>query len=157
MREIRRVVVHHSASDFGDADLIDSWHRERGWRGIGYHYVILNGRRNGSLKYRKDDDGLLEIGRPHAQVGAHAGRVGANGDSIGICLIGNGRFARWQFCRLIWLLQELNREYSIGDEGIVGHGEIDPLKSQCPGFDMELLRAAVSLAGEVSHDTLGDH
>jgi len=149
------VIVHHSASPFGDADLIDTWHRERGWNGIGYHYVILNGRCNGSLKYRKDADGLIEIGRPEAVVGAHAGRVGANGDSIGICLIGNGRFTRWQFCRLIWLLQKLNREHVIGTEGIVGHSEIDSLKPECPGFDMELLRAAVSLAGEVSHDTLG--
>lgn len=155
MREIRRVVVHHSASPFGDADLIDSWHRERGWLGIGYHHVILNGRRNGSLKYRKDDDGLVEPGRPHSQIGAHAGRVGANGDSIGVCLIGNGKFTRWQFCHLIWVLQELNHKYAIGNEGIVGHGEIDPWKPECPGFDMALLRAAVSLAGEGSHDSLG--
>ena len=148
MREIKRLIIHHSASEFGDTDLIDEWHRARGWAGVGYHHIILNGRRNGSLKYHREDDGLMEIGRPHAQQGAHAGRVGANGDSIGICLIGNGKFTRNQFCELIWLTRELNGSYAVGIDGLLGHGELDPLKALCPGFDMELLRAAVSVAAD---------
>ena len=34
-----------------DAKIIDKWHKERGWSGIGYHYVIKR-------------DGQIELGRP---------------------------------------------------------------------------------------------
>jgi N-acetylmuramoyl-L-alanine amidase len=148
VREIKRVVVHHSASPFGDAALIDEWHRERGFDCIGYHYVILNGRRGGDLHFRNEDDGEVETGRPVEVIGAHAGRVGANSDSIGVCLIGNGRFTRYQFCALLWLLGELNAAYHFGCDGVVGHAEIDSLKPECPGFDMELLRAALTVMKE---------
>ena len=48
MRKIDSIIVHCSATkagqDFTAAD-IDRWHRERGFNGIGYHYVIrLDGR-----------------------------------------------------------------------------------------------------------------
>ena len=45
MRKIDSIIVHCSATkagqDFTAAD-IDRWHRERGFNGIGYHYVILS-------------------------------------------------------------------------------------------------------------------
>ena len=40
-------IVIHTAAFSGkncDAEKIDQWHRQRGWSGIGYHYVILNDR-----------------------------------------------------------------------------------------------------------------
>nr|WP_223225927.1 MULTISPECIES: hypothetical protein [Bacteroides] len=44
MRKIDSIIVHCSATkagqDFTAAD-IDRWHRERGFNGIGYHYVIF--------------------------------------------------------------------------------------------------------------------
>ncbi len=49
-KEIKRIIIHHSASDFGDAKLIDKWHKERGWKGIGYHFVVLNGKRRSKDK-----------------------------------------------------------------------------------------------------------
>ena len=43
-RKIKNIIIHCSVSDFGDAELIRSWHvDERGWRDIGYNGVILNG------------------------------------------------------------------------------------------------------------------
>jgi len=74
-RETSLIVLHHSASGDVAAAEIHSWHRARGWAGIGYHFVI-----------RKD--GSIERGRPQEMIGAHAG-VGVNGCSIGICLCGN--------------------------------------------------------------------
>ena len=69
--------------------MIDRWHKERGWTGIGYHYVILNGCRKASAAgfqpYKKEDDGLIETGRPVEEAGAHCG--GENHDSIRIFLI----------------------------------------------------------------------
>lgn len=48
MRKIDTIIIHCSATkawqDFTAKD-IDSWHRKRGFDGIGYHYVIrLNGK-----------------------------------------------------------------------------------------------------------------
>lgn len=78
-REIKKIILHHSASDFGNAEVIDGWHRERGYTCIGYHYVICNG--SGGA------DGIIDIGRPLWFEGAHA--KGHNKDSVGICLIGD--------------------------------------------------------------------
>ena len=48
MRKIDSIIIHCSATkvgqDFTAAD-IDRWHRERGFNGLGYHYVVcLDGR-----------------------------------------------------------------------------------------------------------------
>ena len=76
MRKIDSIIVHCSATkagqDFTAAD-IDRWHRERGFNGIGYHYVIRL-------------DGRLEKGREIDLAGAHC--KGWNERSVGICYIG---------------------------------------------------------------------
>lgn len=47
MRKIDKLIIHCSATPEGRAVSvkdIDKWHREKGYNGIGYHYVIgLNG------------------------------------------------------------------------------------------------------------------
>lgn len=47
MRQINEIIVHCSGTPRGmevKAADIHRWHCERGWNGIGYHYVIgLNG------------------------------------------------------------------------------------------------------------------
>lgn len=44
MRAINKIIIHCSATpeghDYTAAD-IDSWHKARGWRCIGYHYAML--------------------------------------------------------------------------------------------------------------------
>lgn len=85
MREINEIIVHCSATKAGQdfsANDIDSWHRQRGFACIGYHYIVrLNGQ--------------LEVGRPLNMVGAHC--QGHNVNSIGIVYIGgideNGQYA----------------------------------------------------------------
>ena len=79
MRKITELIIHCSATpegrDYTVAD-IDRWHKAKGWKSIGYHYVI----------YR---DGSIHIGRPKEQIGAHC--VGHNAHSLGICYIGGLR------------------------------------------------------------------
>lgn len=61
MRKINEIIIHCAATQEGKdftVQQIDSWHRQRGFRCIGYHYVI----------YR---DGSVHCGRPESQVGAH--------------------------------------------------------------------------------------
>jgi hypothetical protein len=53
---------------------IRRWHvQQRGWRDIGYHWVI-------------DRDGAVAPGRKETEVGAHV--EGHNRGTIGICLLG---------------------------------------------------------------------
>ena len=69
-----RIILHHAAAESCDAATIHQWHLNKGWPGIGYHFVV---RKNGSI----------ERGRPEDTVGAHA--LNNNSDSIGICFEGN--------------------------------------------------------------------
>src|SRR5437868_6609045 len=82
-RHWRYIVIHHSASTRGSAQIFDQAHRERGWRCLGYHFVIGNGTDQG--------DGIVAAGpRWYSQeAGAHAHSAEHNEFGIGICLVGN--------------------------------------------------------------------
>ena len=75
--EIKHIIVHCSATREGDdsinAEVIERWHKARGWRGIGYHFVVLL-------------DGTIETGRRINNCGAHT--KGLNCNSYGVCYIG---------------------------------------------------------------------
>ena len=42
-RPWRYIVIHHSATDAGNAGTFDLQHRRRGWDELGYHFGIDNG------------------------------------------------------------------------------------------------------------------
>jgi hypothetical protein len=138
MREIRLIVVHCSASEWGDAEVIREWHTsERGWKDIGYHHVITNGRLASRLVYNTTHDGIVQAGRDVAQPGAHAS--GLNSYSIGICLIGNYHFTWNQFSALHDLLWKLREKYP--DARIIGHRDVDKYGGKsggktCPNFNV---------------------
>lgn len=135
------VVLHCSASNFGNAALIDSWHRIRGWSMIGYHYVILNGQ-IGANKYHKEFDGTIETGRPIDEdkdfeldeLGAHT--LGHN-NSVGVCLIGeSGSFTNKQLQAVKKLLKILKKQF--GNIMVYQHSDFDPInKSWCAGLSKE--------------------
>ena len=75
------IIIHHSATAQGDAETFRRAHRAKGWRDIGYHYVIGNGTYSGN--------GKVETGRTEAEDGAHCSVDGMNRKSIGSCLVGN--------------------------------------------------------------------
>ena len=68
MRSIKLIVVHCSAVRPGQqssAEDINTWHRNKGWKGIGYHYVV---RRDGTVELRYSigvcyEGGLDEAGK----------------------------------------------------------------------------------------------
>ena len=137
MRNIKKIIIHCSDSDFGDAALIDKWHKERGWEGIGYHYVIMNSYRSKD-NYKKEDDGLIEFGRPVEKVGAHC--KGENADSVGICLIGRHTFTAEQLLvSLPKLVNDLTVSFGLVPGNVHGHYEFEPAKT-CPNISMEVLR-----------------
>ena len=120
MRKIDSIIIHCSATKAGQdftAKDIDRWHRERGFNGIGYHYIIrLNGE--------------IEKGRDISLPGAHC--LGWNERSIGICYIGgldaNGNPAdtrtNAQKRVLYQLMMDLQREYNILQ--VLGHRDTSP-------------------------------
>lgn len=129
MRKINYIIIHCSAikpTQTSGAREIDSWHRARGWRCIGYHYVI---RRNG----------IVERGRPDSAIGAHC--QGYNAESIGICyegglnLLGQPADTRTeaQKSSMLELLKELKRKYP--EAVICGHNEFS--NKACPCFDVK--------------------
>lgn len=76
MRKINRIIVHCTATPAGrDVAVaeIDLWHRQRGFKGIGYHYVV-------------DLGGVVHAGRSVEEIGAHC--RGYNRGSIGVAYVG---------------------------------------------------------------------
>lgn len=137
MTRIDFIAVHCSATpagrDIGAAD-IRRWHREKGWRDIGYHYVIRL-------------DGTVEKGRPDNQPGAHEPRINRN--SISICLVGGsppvGSAAykkglgedtytpeQWEALRELVALLKVKHP----DAEVLGHRDVPGVNKACPSFDV---------------------
>lgn len=132
MRKITEIIIHCSATPEGrhtTVEDIDKWHRERGFKCVGYHWVIYL-------------DGSIHPGRPESMQGAHC--VLHNSKSIGICYIGgcekkNGKLVPKdtrtpeQKEALITLLRELAERYP--DATIHGHYEFS--NKSCPCFNVQ--------------------
>ncbi len=81
------VVIHHSGAPMGSPESITEEHNDRGFRGLGYHFVISNG--------QGAPDGQIFVGyRWQDQLpGVHV--VGPlaeqfNRETVGVCLVGDG-------------------------------------------------------------------
>jgi N-acetylmuramoyl-L-alanine amidase len=127
MRKITHLIVHYSDTpdhmDIGRKE-INRWHVERGWSGVGYHYIIRR-------------DGTIETGRPIEQVGAHA--RGHNMASVGICWVGRSTPTQAQEKSLYGLLNYLRGQFNLSVDAVVGHGEL--MATHCPKLNMDRLRA----------------
>ena len=82
LRKIDTIVVHCSDSPYGSREIIDEWHRERGWSEIGYHFVIYNcyptelSYKNGQPELSQD--GWVVTARPLEKIGAHVKGLNRN-------------------------------------------------------------------------------
>ena len=118
--ETNYIVIHCTATppDLNvTKDLIDKWHKQRGWSGIGYHFLI---RRNG----------FIEAGRHSDDVGAHC--KGHNRESISVSLAGGidatgaskDNFTTPQKESLCTLVKTLSIMYPKAE--ILGHRDLSP-------------------------------
>ena len=124
------IAVHCSATPEGkwfDATDIDRWHRERGWAGIGYHYVVRL-------------DGSIEAGRPEDAMGAHVS--GYNSKALGVVYIGgvaeDGKTPKdTRTCEQKAALAQLLRSLKTKHRGarIQGHRDFPKVAKACPSFD----------------------
>ncbi len=130
------IVVHHSAQRTGNMATIDKYHREvNGWDGVGYDFLIGNGKDSG--------DGLVEVSfRWRKQIaGAHCGGTPnnwANESGVGICLIGDFTKTRptyRQMQSLKKLVGFLQKRYKIPASRIYSHSSTPGYTrgSVCPG------------------------
>ena len=128
MNKPQYFIVHHSggtgANPLADTshhtiDMIRAWHKAKGWRDVGYHYVIHK-------------DGSVHKGRKENDTGAHA--YGYNTKSIGICLSGNFDATlptKGQTNALRALLLDLKTRHDVLDENIIPHRGV--AKKTCYG------------------------
>lgn len=137
MRTINEIIVHCSATKEGQnftTQDIDRWHKARGFKCIGYHYVIYI-------------DGSVHFGRPIEEVGAHV--KNHNAHSIGICYIGgldkNGKAKDTrtpeQKLALYQLIYDLKQLYP--NAKIATHNMYD--NKACPCFSIETLQKEYQL------------
>ena len=126
MRRIDYIVIHCADTPkdkYFDIKDIRKWHvEERGWRDVGYHYIILL-------------DGTIQLGRELKVVGSHV--KGHNSKSIGICYIGGGggldtRTTK-QRASLVFLIATLKRTFK--KALVLGHRDFQGVTKKCPSFD----------------------
>ena len=132
--KVKEIILHCSATkegkDFSLKD-IERWHKERGFRKIGYHYVI-------------DRDGTIEKGRKENEMGSHC--FGHNNDSIGICYIGGldtkgkpkDTRTTEQKKSLMELVVDIMSRYNLTIQDVHCHNEY--ANKECPCFTIDSFR-----------------
>jgi N-acetyl-anhydromuramyl-L-alanine amidase AmpD len=128
-----------------DVETVRKWHKGKGWKDIGYHFLI-----------RKD--GTVEEGRPLTQVGAHV--EGLNRWAIGIAFSGHGDYSpltpaqRKAGIDLTW---KLMKQFGIPYTRVIGHREVNTLVAKgilppryrttktCPGKQIAMLSVRLEL------------
>lgn len=129
INDVEKIIIHCSATRENDNSVdfytIDKWHKARGWKGCGYHFVVLI-------------DGTIQIGRGLNEIGAHT--VGFNKNSWGICYVGglerDGKTPKdtrtneqkESLKYLIGFLKRLKKDVTV-------HGHRDFSPKACPSFD----------------------
>lgn len=126
------IVIHHSATETGNALTIDGMHYRRGFdNGLGYHFLIDNGTQG---KQR----GQIEVGPRWVKQmnGAHCNAAGMNENGIGICMIGNfsERYvSEQQLNSLVFLVNILRTYYRVPMERVIRHSDVPGKNTECPG------------------------
>jgi N-acetylmuramoyl-L-alanine amidase len=110
-----------------DRDDVDRWHKDRGWKGIGYHYYITR-------------EGEVQEGRKENQIGAHT--KGQNKDSLGICYEGSHFPSAAQWLAVINLYRTIRTVHGLTHVDWYGHQEF--ANKSCPGFDPDILRSILA-------------
>jgi len=126
------IVIHHTATEAGNALSIDNSHQKRGfWGGLGYHFLIDNGTLG---KHR----GQIEVAPRwiKQQDGAHCNAAGMNQEGIGIAVVGNystHQLAEPEFNSLVFLTATLMKHYQIAVDHVIAHRDVPGKNTECPG------------------------
>ena len=130
-RTITRIVIHCSVTPLGrhhDAKDIHRWHLERGWPGIGYHYVMMT---SGEIQQGRSIHYTPAQARGY-NVGALAAVVigGTNDEHV----VTENAFTADQMLSLESLVKELHKMYPEAE--IVGHRDLPYVNKACPCLEV---------------------
>lgn len=123
-RKVSKVFLHCSASDnpvHDDISIIESWHLQRGFSEVGYHFFIKK-------------DGTIQFGRSLEKV--PAAQQGHNAGTIAICTHGLKDFTEESLMAVQTLCEEINHAY---DGKITFHGHREVSSKTCPVYDYKTL------------------
>ena len=134
-REWQEIILHHTwkptVADFGRnpnggywMSVIDRFHRMKGWKKIGYHFVVM-------------PDGLIFVGRSLNEAGAHT--VGHNKKAIGVCLLGNfdeEGIPEEQWASMKYLIAFLMHRFHLHPTDLYFHRQF--AQKTCPGSKLDL-------------------
>lgn len=120
-----KIILHCSASgnkSHDDISVIESWHKEMGFRTCGYHYFVKM-------------SGEIQIARYEDEQGAHC--HGQNKKSIGICLSGKdeGDFTIDQYIMAGRLISNILLRYNFTINEVYGHNVFS--NKLCPVFSVK--------------------
>ena len=140
------IVIHHSGLPAGDPESIERQQRANGLSGLGYHFVIGNGRGMGDgevhtgYRWSLQEPGAhvaclpadpQKAGTRRVRLDADAARE-LNEHSIGICLVGNGErreFTERQIRELVALIRSLQQELGIPATSVHLHSDLADVRS----------------------------
>jgi hypothetical protein len=144
------VILHCTDAPWGNVASVRAFHvGVRGWKDIGYAYLIENA--YPTWESYKDgqpipeNDGNVSLGRDldhdgdvDEEVGAHV--EGWNNKSIGVAMVGaKGRFTGAQLKAAIQLCRDLCYRHELSFLRVLGHYETGAKKT-CPDLDMAWFR-----------------
>ena len=129
MRTINYIVVHCTASsvDAKPEDIIRYWHDQLGWKGMGYHYLIL---RDGSIDCLTPESDIANGVAGYNQVSIHISYIGGI-DKNGVPTDNRSTL---QIEAMFNKIMELSNRYP--SAVILGHRDLPNVHKACPCFDV---------------------
>jgi N-acetylmuramoyl-L-alanine amidase len=142
LKTVKYLVIHQTSTTTSQditMEDITKWHRYRGFKKAGYHWLIRR-------------DGTIEDCRMPREIGAHC--KGYNHESIGIAIAGGidpdgqpeDNFEAIQIDALLQLIPLL--KYFYPRAVVIGHRELTPIKDgepcKCPQLDLDGLREVLN-------------
>jgi hypothetical protein len=130
-RPWRWIVIHHSDDHAGCFAKYDRVHRDKGWDGCGYHFVIGNGTESGDGEVEVTDRWTTQMHGAHAKTPDNR----FNDYGVGIVLVGDfergGQPTDRQYKASVRLTRWLMARYGVTPDRVLRHS--DCKSTACPG------------------------
>lgn len=127
---IKNIARHHSATPTGDWSAFwPYWNKTKGWGTGGYHEIILR-------------DGTVELCYDPTEITNGVG--GQNTYIYNICLVGNGAFTAEQERVFDERVHYWLKRLGLSVDAVKGHNEFPKQSTNCPGINMDAVRARLS-------------
>lgn len=135
----RYLTIHHTATPSSydvTKDIIDEWHRKRGFKYFGYHVLI---RRDGTIEYGRKFNEIPAAVKSYnhkAMAIAVAGGVDSSGNAEDNFIDTQFRSLRSVISAIQWIYPKIV---------LVGHRELMGTDTECPAIPMNTLRAVCNM------------